>query len=114
MERVRSEWDEHEIPLGMREGLKGASIWQRNVGDGHLSVIVGLEPDGWHLSISHRTNSSVPKPGRYPRWDEIVEARDRFTPGNVTMGMVLPPAEDFVNLHDTTFHLWELPAGFGS
>ena len=26
----------------------------------------------------------------------------------MTMAMVLPPKEEYVNLHNTTFHLWEV------
>ena len=83
-------------------------VWQRNVGDGHLTVMVGQEPGvGWHLSISHNTNHQPPRPGRNPRWNEIKDARYRFTPDAVTMCMILPPADEYVNVHETCFHLWE-------
>lgn len=80
----------------------------KQVSDGHLTVFVGKEPDGWHLSISHRTNHHPPRPGRNPRWNEIKEARYLFCPLTITMAMLLPPPEEFVNLHATTFHLWEI------
>lgn len=88
--------------------------WQRDLADGHLSVFVGREPAGdnaellWHLSISHRRNKPPFPPGRYPRWDEIVEARYRFCPDEVTMAIMLPPKAEYLNLHPTTFHLWEV------
>ena len=67
---------------------------------------MGREPGvGWHLSISHRTKAL--KPGRYPKWGEIKDARYRFTPHDVSMCMVLPPPEDYLNVHETCFHLWE-------
>lgn len=81
--------------------------WQREVRDGHLSVFAGQEPDGFHLSMSHRTSDT--KPGRYPTWDEIYDARYRFCPLDRTMAMLLPPQDEYVNLHETTFHLWEVP-----
>lgn len=85
-------------------------VYQRDVPDGHLSVIVSREA-GWHLSISHRTNELRPRPGRYPTWDEITDARYQFCPNEATMAMLLPPREEYVNLHETTFHLWEVPGG---
>ena len=90
--------------------LPGMDCHQRDVKDGHLTVLVGQEPSGWHLSISHRTNDTPPLPGRYPTWEEICDARDRFTPPEVTMVQVLPPRGEWVNVHATTFHLWEQPA----
>lgn len=101
----------------MANSHPGTRAWQRDVPDGHLSVLVGREltdvPNGdrlalWHLSISHRTNEERPKPGRYPTWDEIHEARYRFLPDEVTVAMLLPPKNEYINVHATTFHLWEL------
>lgn len=95
-------------------GAPGLRCYQREVEDGHLSVMAGAETKGldsprWHLSISHRTNTHPPQPGRYPTWDEIKDARYRFMPGNITVAMYLPPEDEYVNVHETTFHLWEAP-----
>jgi hypothetical protein len=79
----------------------------RPVSDGHLMVIVGQEAEGWHLSISHRTNHHPPRPGRNPRWAEIKDARYRFLPADINVAMMLPPAHEYVNVMDTCFHLWE-------
>jgi hypothetical protein len=98
----------------MRAQYPDTQVWQRDVPDGHLSVFVGQEPADnggellWHLSICHRTNTHPPAPGRYPTWDEIREARDRFTPDEVTMALLLPPAAEYVDVHPTTFQLWEV------
>ena len=35
------------------------------------------------------------------------KARYELIPDAVTMAMLLPPMEQFVNLHSTTLHLWE-------
>ncbi len=73
---------------------------------GECFVLVGKEPTGvfgrkrWHLSISH--------PERYPTWDEIREARYRFIPDAVMVGMLLPPQKEYVNLHENCFHLYEI------
>lgn len=78
----------------------------RNVGDGSLMACAAYEDGiGFHLSISHRTANG--RPGRYPTWDEIADARDVLLPAEVSFVMVLPAADDYVSLHDTTFHLHE-------
>jgi hypothetical protein len=78
-------------------------------------VLVGLEParaapagvwlpagasDLWHLSISH--------PVRYPTWDEVADARYELVPDDVTMAMLLPPRDEYVNVHEHVFHLWQI------
>lgn len=106
--------------------LPSAAVYKKDVDDGVLQVIVGPEPVGFHLSISHTGWSEQLVPGtavrkrkltRYPSWDEIISARYEFCPPAMTMAMVLPPKIEYVNLHDTTFHLWEvegdLPAARG-
>jgi hypothetical protein len=101
--------------LARLSGDPGLRTYQREVSDGHLTVFAGYETypgwdaPKWHLSISHRTNEQPPKPGRYPTWDEIKDARYRFMPGNITAAMLLPPEDEFVNAHPTTFHLWQVP-----
>lgn len=93
-----------------RSGVIIPSVWAvyaRKVSDGFLQVIVALEPEiGWHLSISH---ASGPRLTRYPTWDEIADARYRFVPNDVTMAMLLPPREQYVNLMETCFHLHQIP-----
>jgi len=107
----------HRVKTGeiMRAAYPGTRAYQRDTGDGHLTIFVGREPDlprferpMWHLSISHRTNDHPPQPGRYPTWEEIVDARYRFIPNEVHVAMLLPPREEWVNVHSTTFHLWEI------
>lgn len=66
----------------------------------NLTVMVAQEDSRWHLSISH--------PLRYPRWDEIKEARYDLVPNDVTMAMILPPQEQYVNVHPNCFHLHEI------
>lgn len=111
--RQRSEWepvpDEAAAAVRSLAELAGAAdvtLWRRQVGDGQLSAIVSLDDGRWHVSVSfsdHRGRGS-----RYPRWDEIADARYRLVPDDVTMVMILPPPDDYVALHDTTFHLHEL------
>lgn len=75
---------------------------------GECSIIMAREQaaaDGtflWHLSISCTH--------RHPTWDEIKVARYRLLPLELTMGMLLPPPENYVNVQqqDHVFHLWEI------
>lgn len=98
--------------------IEGTRAFQRDVDDGHLSVFVGVEDGDYHLSISHRSNLLGPDgkhpPGRYPTWDEISDARYLFCPKDITMAMLLPPPDDYVNLHSTTFHMWQVPNEVGT
>lgn len=98
------------------------SAWQpcgdgchvRRVADGLLQALAAHEPLGpagtyrWHLSISHVTNHLPPRPGRYPTWDEIAHARYELLPAELTFALLLPPADEYVAVHPTTFHLHEI------
>lgn len=67
---------------------------------GECAVIISQEGSGWHLSISH--------PSRYPTWDEIKDARYKLLPNDLTMAMLLPSQEQYVNLHPNCFHLYQV------
>jgi hypothetical protein len=102
--KQRSQWEELK-PLVL--GPVFALRWNRRVNDGVLVVQFSNDPDGLHLSISHRGHDA--KIRRYPTWDEIADARDVFLPGDVAFAMILPVAGEYVALHDSTFHLHEMP-----
>lgn len=68
-------------------------------------ILLGNEPQGWHLSIS-RTD-------RDPTWGEIATARYRLLAHVPTMAMFLPPLSEYVNVHPYTFHLHEDPPRCG-
>lgn len=106
--RARSDWyrDRPDVTVVYNGREHVLAVWRRRTGDGLLTVQVGIERWGWHLSISFIDNRG--KLSRYPRWDEIADARYRFCPDDVTMAMILPPPEQYVAAHDTTFHLHEL------
>lgn len=82
-----------------------ASAWfVRSTSDGVLSLCVAEEPRiGWHMSISFRDHRGYLT--RYPQWDEIADARDKFLPNDMGFVMHLPSTEEYVALHDTTFHI---------
>lgn len=60
----------------------------------------GLVVLRWHLSISRQD--------RYPNWEEIKVARYKYLPQEITMAMILPPPEQYVNVHPNCFHLHEI------
>jgi hypothetical protein len=107
LNRQRSPWTRIEGPDFSEVGLS-AAWFARNVSDGTLALCVVEEPAGWHLSISFRNHKGLLT--RYPTWDEIAQARDHFLPASVEFVMFLPKTEEYVALHDTTFHLHEHPA----
>lgn len=102
-------WKRMKVPAPLLAAFPETRAFQKEVRDGHLSVFAGIEDDRFHMSISHRTSDGRRAPGRYPTWDEIHDARYRFCPLHKTMAMLLPPQEEYVNVHSTTFHLWEVP-----
>ncbi len=67
---------------------------------GGCSIILSHSKHGWHMSIAH--------PKRYPTWDEIAHARYSLIPNDVPMAMMLPPQEEFINVHANCFQLWQV------
>lgn len=108
-------WVSCQLPIEIaRQVQPGTQLFFRNVADGQLRVMVSPPFDGagWHLSISHAVREAGhvhPRPGRYPTWDEIVEARYALMPDAITVGILLPPKKQYVNIHPTTFHLHQVP-----
>ncbi len=112
------DWSEIPDPPPI-PGLKGA--WFKEVDDGTLTLLLGSEPrsaNGWplrlHLSIAHRyTSGLVDKggklAGRLPTWEEVKAVRYEFMPREMTIAMILPRPEEYVNVHENCFHLWEIP-----
>lgn len=90
------------------DGAEDVAYFERRVTDGSLRCIRARELGALHLSISWVGNSER-QAKRYPRWDEIADARDTLLPQDLEFHMVLPKAEEYVAVHDTTFHLHESP-----
>lgn len=73
---------------------------------GSLVAFRAREPHGrgsqlkLHVSVSH--------PARYPRWDELLSARYALMPGDITVAQIMPPRDEYVNVHPNCFHLWEI------
>lgn len=104
-----SGWRRIKVPAMFARVSENTRAWQKDVADGYLEAFASPDEEGFHLSICHKTMTN--RPGRYPTWDEIYDARYRFAPLDKTMAMLLPPQDEYVNIHATTFHLWELREG---
>ncbi len=59
---------------------------------------------GWHFSISH--------PSRNPTWEEQRDFRYSEIPNDVYMVSIMPPKEEYVNLHPRCFHWHEASPKF--
>jgi hypothetical protein len=95
--------------------LGGMKVYMADVADGRLVAMVSrddVQPGQptWHLSLSHRQADGV-TPDRVPNWDELKHAAYRLIPDDVPMVLVFPrrstPPAMYVNIHETTLHLWE-------
>jgi hypothetical protein len=94
-DRINSSVPIVEIQAPQLPELAGAKAFMMN----GCRIIVNDEADGWHLSISRRD--------RDPTWGEIATARYRLLPHVAEMKMILPPLDEYLNLHPHTFHLFE-------
>lgn len=70
---------------------------------GHFALIFCVEDHGdnglcWHLSVSHEH--------RYPTWDEMMVFRSFFFDDDMEVIMVMPPLDEYINIHNNCFHLW--------
>lgn len=68
--------------------------------DTKLLIFIAKEMGKWHLSVSHFD--------RNPTWEEIKEIRYKLLPRDRTFAMLLPPEDQYVNIHEYCFHLWEV------
>lgn len=104
------------------------SMFQKIAPDGILMAMVELRknrgddpkifPNGrWHISLSHNSGlrqahaelGDINIPKRLPTWDELLEARKKFTPPDVNMAIMMPPPDKYVNIHGTCLHLLQIP-----
>lgn len=102
-----SEWHGwHEVSCLEAGILDNAKFWEKT----GCRVIVSHEDrfnDGkklWHLSIS--------RSDRYPDWEEIKDARYSLLPLGLTFAQILPPMNQYTNIHPNCFHLWEIREQF--
>lgn len=100
-------WDE-PAPLKLVEAgqcpVPGGRLWMGHSGKhNRMSVIASVDSGALHVSIAHSN--------RYPTWDEILAVRAWAFPDDTEVVMVLARKEEYVNLHNNCFHLWESACG---
>lgn len=78
-------------PAAERRMIDADNSYLRTYSLGGCSVLVTKEFGEWHMNIAH--------PSRYPTWDEVATARYNAIPDGVTMAMLLPPKDEYVNIH---------------
>nr|DAP24672.1 MAG TPA: hypothetical protein [Caudoviricetes sp.] len=62
-------------------------------------ILITIDAGRWHLSIA--TNHPL---GYY----EIKKIRYMFLPDGIQVAQIFPPREEFVNVHENCYHLWEI------
>lgn len=62
-------------------------------------IFITVEMGAWHLSVS--SNHTL---GYY----ELKDIRYRFMPNDMAVAQIFPPREEFVNIHENCFHLYEI------
>lgn len=64
-----------------------------------MLVMVTKDNGKWHLSVS----------AKYPLgYVQIKEVRYMFLPNDIQAAQIFPPREEFVNVHETCYHLFEI------
>jgi hypothetical protein len=96
--KVEGGWQRDQASEPVPGVEPGARVYRR----GECAVIVGRHPSSgwWHLSISTKT--------RLPSWEEVRDARYSLLPDRLTFAMLLPPRDEYLNVHDYTFHLHQI------
>lgn len=62
-------------------------------------IFINKELGKWHLSVSLTRTI-----GYY----ELKEIRYKFMPNNMDVAQIFPPREEFINIYENCFHLYEL------
>jgi len=63
------------------------------------NIFINKEDALWHLSCASKHPI-----GYY----ELKEVRYKFMPNNMQVAQIFPPREEFVNIHESCHHLYEL------
>lgn len=64
-----------------------------------MSLIIAIENGKWHLSVS----------AKFPLgYQQLKDVRYKFLPNNIQVAQIFPPREEFVNVHEYCWHLWEI------
>lgn len=98
-EQVRSKLKTVGIPEFPKHEKETAEFKQGVFKMGRCNVIVSIDNDKWHLSISAEVQ---------PSYKELKQARYRYLPDNIYAAQIFPPSSEFVNIHPNCHHLYEI------
>lgn len=100
MKLIKLTDEQSNYTVMMLESLQGVeNVKLYNMDTGSM-VIYCTENNKEHVSISNKK--------RLPRWDEINYVRYKLMKPDIHVAQILPPKEEYVNVHENCFHLWEL------
>lgn len=76
-----------------------------------MKLMLSLDPtEPWgrllHASVSYEDVK------HRPSWEDLTAIKDAVF-GDVDASMILPKREDYVNLRENCFHLWQIPQRWG-
>lgn len=91
---------------GELPGFDRSAVYQ--CGDG-LRVICSLD-ETQHGNLMH---VSVSRAKENPSWDDLKAVRAAFFDSDIDCMMVMPKKEDYVNIHNFCFHIWQTPTQWG-
>lgn len=94
------------IDHALMSSIRNAAAYS-SVGKLHVIYSEDNTPKwGWlkHVSVS--------RSDRFPSWHEILAVKEFFF-GDVDCMMVMPKKEDYINVHENCFHIWETPQEWG-
>lgn len=64
-----------------------------------MALIIAIEDGKWHLSVS----------AKFPLgYHQLKDIRYKFLPNDIQIAQIFPPREEFVNVHECCWHLWEI------
>lgn len=95
----------HALSLAIAQGLLQPDTRSFKMGKCRVLLSPPWQGKGWHISIS----GSASKRHSYPSWDEVAHIRYELVPDDCVMAMMLPSQEDYINIHEYTFQLMEVP-----
>jgi hypothetical protein len=64
-------------------------------------ILVSQQRAGWHLSVS--------RGDRLPSWEDVRDARYALIPDDAVMALLLPPRDEYVNVHEFCLQAYEIP-----
>ena len=100
---IREVKDTPSVALALQGLEPGTRLFR--MGKASIFVSPPFQGKGWHMSIARQD--------RYPDWDEIAKAWYELVPeaDRRTAVMVLPPRDEYINIHSNCFQVHELLDG---